>query len=266
MARGFRHLGSGYVAELDPAEARLVITLARDVLQMLSNRDGAPLIEVPQPRGGRFEKLADWGIEADGAPGRHRATRRERRRRHGSLAVPDAVSEPERESSGAAEDLPGEPEPAEDRWWEALGLVDPTEETQADEPAPRRRAPQDPALARLLPDLIADADAEDGEAERLRALTEDGIVASKRSGLEEAVRLLAVDPLRIPEAEAPRFGAALNDIRLVLAERLGIHTEEDARRVTEDGDTDEVSHFMAVLYSFVSWLQESLMTALLKRR
>ncbi|MGO1320122.1 MAG: DUF2017 family protein [Galactobacter sp.] len=152
-------------------------------------------------------------------------------------------------------------------WWEELGLSDPEAS-----PGPETlEPPVDPALARLLPPVTEQDSADEA---RLRAMLEPQVVASKRAALQEAIELLRQDPLRVPEADAHRFGAALNDIRLVLSERLGIADQADAERVarlaeakpSKNRDVDDVEHFMAMLYSFVSWLQESLMTALLKRR
>jgi hypothetical protein len=214
MARAFRHVPGAYVAELDEDEARLVVTLARDVLHLLDTRaeDGA----------GSAPSVPDDG-GPDGASGTS--------------------------------------------WWEELGLSDPEVASGADSLEP----PEDPALARLLP-AISEQDPQ--EEARLRAMLEPQVIASKREALQEAVDLLRQDPLRVPEDAAHRFGAAMNDIRLVLAQRLGIEDEADATRVarlaeeppSRNRDVDDVEHFMAMLYSFVSWLQESLMTALLKRR
>lgn len=217
MARAFRRAGGSYVAELEADEARLVITLARDVLQLLSARAEAT-------RG-----------PADEAP-------------HSGGETPDV----------------GQQDGTGPRWWEELGLTDPEARPQA---PTSLDPPRDPALARLLPATSTD---DPEEAARLRAMLEPQVLDTKRQALQEAIDLLGRDPLRVPEDMAPRFGSALNDIRLVLAQRLGIEDEADAVRVNHlaetERDVDDVEHFMAMLYAFVSWLQESLMTALLKRR
>lgn len=238
MARGFRRQGEEYVATLDKAEARLVANLAADVLEMLDSRvdeqtppDDAGL----GPVGGAGS--AGFAGGDDGAAG-------------GSV----------REAAAGAA-------PAEDRWWEALGLSNADLMPGAEAGERRRARPEDPALARLLPDLIAGSDATEGEAERLRALTEPVVVAGKRAALEEAVQLLTTRPLKVPVDSASRFASALNDIRLVLAQRLGIETAQDAERIhAAEESEDEMDRYLALLYGFVSWLQESLMTALLKRR
>jgi hypothetical protein len=221
MAKAFRHIAGAYVAQLDEDEARLVVTLARDVLQLLGTR------------------------EEEGASGG---------------AVEDAT--------GSVPHAEGRDDASGTTWWEELGLSDPEATHHADSLQP----PTDPALARLLPNVSAD---DPEEQARLRAELEPHVIATKRQALHEAIDLLRHDPLRVTEEAAPRFGAALNDIRLVLAERLGIQDESGAERVAKLAQphsgrgahgVDDVEHFMAMLYSFVSWLQDSLMTALLKRR
>jgi hypothetical protein len=171
-------------------------------------------------------------------------------------------------ASGEMPDVPGPAGASGTSWWEELGLNDPEAHPRADSLDP----PTDPALARLLPDLTDD---DPEEQARLRAELEPHVIESKQRALNEAIGLLRHDPLRVTEEAAPRFSAAMNDIRLVLAERLGIEDEESAERVTRLAESnpkrgsqgvDDVEHFMAMLYSFVSWLQDSLMTALLKRR
>jgi len=55
-------------------------------------------------------------------------------------------------------------------------------------------------------------------------------------------------------------------VRLVLAARLGVETEEDAARVHAVDDwrsAEDVESTMALLYNFTSWLLETLMTEML---
>ncbi|RKW71880.1 DUF2017 family protein [Galactobacter caseinivorans] len=240
MARGFKRQGAEYVATLDKAEARLVANLAADVLEMLDSRVQEQ--ELPD----------DASVGLAGHAGSA----------HAEIDTGAAAPADEDAADSSAAEPAGE-----DRWWEALGLSNADLMPGASGGERRRARPEDPALARLLPDLIAASDATEGEAERLRALTEPVVVEGKREALAEAVRLLTAHPLKVPADSAPRFASALNDIRLVLAERLGIETAEDAERIhgAEDSE-DEMDRYLALLYGFVSWLQESLMTALLKRR
>ena len=59
---------------------------------------------------------------------------------------------------------------------------------------------------------------------------------------------------------------ALNDVRLVLADRLEIKTDEDAARlhgIADLEDAEDLESYLALVYNFVTWVQEGLMQALL---
>ncbi|ACQ80985.1 conserved hypothetical protein [Beutenbergia cavernae DSM 12333] len=127
--------------------------------------------------------------------------------------------------------------------------------------------PTDPALARLLPSASLDDDA---VALEFRRLTENEVRAQKAERLALVWRSLQTDASRVVVApgDAPAWAAALTDVRLVLAERLGIEDDEDAEDVyvgAQDGafDGDEVARAMATLYAALSWLQETLLQAML---
>ncbi|GAA5226272.1 DUF2017 domain-containing protein [Paeniglutamicibacter antarcticus] len=125
-------------------------------------------------------------------------------------------------------------------------------------------APTDSATKRLLPD----ADPDDAQVSlEFRRLSERGIRESKIGALREAALLLESGNVLLSDETAPRFAAALNDVRLVLAERLGLVDEQDAARIHAQDDwskAESVDEYLALVYNFVSWLQESLMQALLK--
>jgi hypothetical protein len=161
------------------------------------------------------------------------------------------------------------------RWAEgALGEAEPaTDPLDAlDWDADRVESPSDPALARLLPE----ASREDAElAAEFRRLTEGSLRRGKVANLRVVWTALRMGsgPLAVPRAEAPRWASALTDVRLVLAARLGIETEEDADRVHDVADglvpvaeedvEAEVQAALASLYSALTWLQESLLQAML---
>lgn len=129
--------------------------------------------------------------------------------------------------------------------------------------------PADPAVARLLPPASHD----DGDlASEFRRLTESDLRAAKVANLRLVHRsLLGREGLLLVEdADAPRWAAVLTDLRLVLSDRLGITTDDDAERVYavaagESGDPaqDEVDHALATLYAALTWLQETLVQAML---
>ena len=83
-------------------------------------------------------------------------------------------------------------------------------------------APQDPKLARLLPDFEREGDEEfDGDNGLLRSLHENDIIKAKLMNLQ--VINSALGPtggveVTIDEAEAHAFLAALNDMRLYVSE------------------------------------------------
>jgi hypothetical protein len=125
--------------------------------------------------------------------------------------------------------------------------------------------PEDPAVARLLPDgSVDDAEA----AEEFRRLTERGLRLRKRSNLALAVDALKRpdDPVTLGPDEAAALVKGLTDVRLVLAERLGLRTDEDAavlhEAVRAAGDTDEPWVVHAALYDVLTWWQEALVDAL----
>jgi hypothetical protein len=125
--------------------------------------------------------------------------------------------------------------------------------------------PEDPAVARLLPDGSAD-DAE--AAEEFRRLTEHGLRRRKRSSLAVAVAALerADEPLTLADGEALALLKGLTDVRLVLAERLGVQTDEDATSLhdalRDAGDSQEPWVIHAALYDVLTWWQEALVEAL----
>lgn len=129
-------------------------------------------------------------------------------------------------------------------------------------------SPTDPALARLLPDASR---TDDELSQEFRRLTESELRASKVARLRlvwDALRVSSGE-IRVPTERALDFAAALTDVRLVIAERLGIRTEADAEdiqdRVARGGgdDQDEVQLALGMVYSALSWLQESLMQVML---
>lgn len=124
-------------------------------------------------------------------------------------------------------------------------------------------APEDEVLARLLPDASGDPE----QAGQLRRLSEGSLRESKIADLRTARMLLESSPVQITEAQAPMFGRALNDVRLTLATRLDIRDEEDAEevhRAAVSSRAKTTETFMAEVYTFITWLQETLFTAMVE--
>jgi Domain of unknown function (DUF2017) len=124
------------------------------------------------------------------------------------------------------------------------------------------RPPADPAVARLLPDGNRD----DPElAAGYRRLAEHGLRERKRAGLERASSALGrPEPVLLDDAEALALLKGLTDVRLVLAERLGLRTDEDTEllhAVVAAGPGDPRAA-AAALYDALTWWQESLVSVL----
>ena len=125
-------------------------------------------------------------------------------------------------------------------------------------------APDDSAVRRLLPDAVRD---DDDEALSFRRLTERSLREQKIGALRSSALMIESSPMSLNEEQARHLAQALNDVRLVLADRLSIETEEDAERlheVADSKDVEDVDSYLALVYNFVTWLQESLVQAMLK--
>ena len=137
-------------------------------------------------------------------------------------------------------------------------------EDQADLDASAAR--RDPALDRLLPT----ANREDDEAAaEFRRLTETGLRQRKAAGLLVAAEVLREqDKVRLDEGQALAFLVALTDVRLVLGERMGLRTDEDVEvleTAAQDLDPDDPLGYALAVYDFLTWLQETLASAMLVR-
>jgi hypothetical protein len=119
--------------------------------------------------------------------------------------------------------------------------------------------PDDPVLARLLPDAYRDDPEASGE---FRRYTEHGL----RSGKAAAARtVLATLPpeggrIRLSEPEAQAWLRALNDVRLALGTRLGV-TDDFDDQVADMATEDPRAAYVGV-YQWLAFLQETLVQAL----
>jgi hypothetical protein len=119
--------------------------------------------------------------------------------------------------------------------------------------------PDDPAIARLLPDGYRDDPEAAGE---FRRYTEQELRSGK---VAAAATVLATLPgeggrVRLRRNEAEVWVRALNDVRLALGVRLGI-TEDYEHELTDEPGTDPRSAYLQV-YDWLSFLQETLVRAL----
>lgn len=135
--------------------------------------------------------------------------------------------------------------------------------------------PDDPVLQRLLPDAYRDDSEEAAEFRRFteRSLTSakvanaEAVLASLReAGLDETKvddeDVEDQEPLEV-ELDAAAVQAwlrTLTDIRLSLAVRLGIESDEDTMLLHQS--EDEAVTAMTELYDWLGYVQETLVTAL----
>lgn len=235
--KAFRPKGKSYVARLDGVERHVVAQLAVDVAELL----GATPAQILDALGDLADDVGD-ADDADGADG------------------------PE----GVADDGGERPEP-----WDLPGLggleaalsgLDPSSDPEVPD------VPLDPALRRLLPSASADAEV----AAEFRRFTQVDLRALKIARLLALVRALdagaAKERLAVPRDCADLLAGALVDIRLVIAERLGLDSDESADALydelarAEDGDgpgsTGEALRLhLATAYAALTWLQETLVAA-----
>lgn len=126
--------------------------------------------------------------------------------------------------------------------------------------------PEDPAVARLIPDGHR---SEPELSAEFRRLTEAGLRNRKAEAARcaaEALGRATGREVRLTQDEAQAFASALTDVRLVLAARLGVSEEGDLDQLEEHADTLPERHPVTAalnLYNFLAWLQDSLVTALL---
>lgn len=120
----------------------------------------------------------------------------------------------------------------------------------------------DPAVARLLPDAYRDDEEAAAEWRRLsrRALAErKGAFAARfAADLADAAAASETTRIRIDEAGALDWMRAIGDLRLVLAERIGITDAED----DEIGDDDTERAGVVDLYQWLAWMQDDLVQVL----
>ena len=128
------------------------------------------------------------------------------------------------------------------------------------------QAPRDPALERLLPS----AHRQDPElAAEFRRLTEYGLRERKAANLATAISALQDadgDKIRLDQEQAQAMVVALTDVRLLLGERLGLRTDQDADELhdrLEAASQDDPQLYLAAYYDFLTWLQESLIQSLM---
>jgi len=159
-------------------------------------------------------------------------------------------TEPGAEEPGPGEPGPGETGPAEPSMDDLARLLG-----QAGPATP----PDDPVLARLLPDAYQDGSEAAGD---FRRFTEQELRNGKAAAARTVLATLPEDGgrVRLSEEEGQVWLRALNDVRLALGVRLSI-TEDFEARVQDLDPADPRSAYMWV-YDWLTFLQETLVRAL----
>ena len=119
--------------------------------------------------------------------------------------------------------------------------------------------PDDPVLARLLPDGYSnDPDA----AAEFRRYTEESLRSSKVASAQAVLASLPSGggEVRLSEPECQQWLRALNDVRLALSVRLGITDENDD--LMENLSVDDPRSAYVWVYQWLAYLQDSLIEAL----
>lgn len=119
--------------------------------------------------------------------------------------------------------------------------------------------PDDPVLARLLPDGYRD---DPEAAQEFRRFTESGLRSAK---VESAQTLLQTLPagggkVKLTAEQAEAWLRSLNDVRLALGVRLGVTDDFDG--LSEDVEADDPRFAYVQVYQWLAFLQESLVAAL----
>ena len=126
-------------------------------------------------------------------------------------------------------------------------------------PAQDQKAPEDPVLARLLPDGYRDDPEAAGE---FRRYTEPGLRSGKVAAAQTVLATLppAGGRVRLSAGDAEAWLRSLNDVRLALGVVLGISEDYESEFGTLDPEDPRQAYLH--VYDFLTYLQETLVRAL----
>jgi hypothetical protein len=231
LAATFRPIPGGASCYFAPAQAGVIRSLVGQVAELVRGDSAlgeSALGDNPLGDSGPGDSGPEGGGPADASGG--------------GLAGPGAAGPG---GAGSDESAPGTPSPDElERMLSLSGNVE---------------LPDDPVLARLLPDAYSD----DREASaEFRRYTEESLRAGK---INSARAVLASLPagggeVVLSEPECQQWLKALNDVRLALGVRLGI-TDENEDLMSSTPVDDPRSAYLWV-YQWLAYLQDSLIESL----
>lgn len=121
--------------------------------------------------------------------------------------------------------------------------------------------PDDEVLLRLLPNAYADP----VESAEFRRYTESNLRAVKRANavvVRNQLLELGTSPITLDSEGAQCWLGALNDIRLALGVRLKV--DENPHEQLELLSSEDPMHAVYAVYSWLGWLQESLVLSLME--
>lgn len=261
--RAFIPVPGGWASELEPVELRLIGRVVADTAELLGERfadaffpvgiDPSSVPRMPEDVDEDSGDGDDDEDDVDDVDGDDR---------HESAAEGDPDRETEHHPSG--DDAGTGADDADTADFDALIAAQGWDRADDEEP-------RDPALARLLPPASVD---DDELATEMRRLTQGDLRATKVEHLRTIYETLAASRgiVLVREGRQREWLAAMTDVRLVLASRLGIDTDADAEAVYEraagQGDDDGVDDFesaLTSLYAAMTWWQESLLEAMSRR-
>jgi Domain of unknown function (DUF2017) len=119
--------------------------------------------------------------------------------------------------------------------------------------------PDDPVLARLLPDGYKD---DPDAAQEFRRYTESGLRSAKVESAQMLLRTLPASGgrVRLSPEQAEAWLRALNDVRLALGVRLGV--TDDFDRLSGEIGAEDPRYAYIQVYQWLAFLQDSLVDAL----
>lgn len=123
-----------------------------------------------------------------------------------------------------------------------------------------KELPDDPVLARLLPDAYRDDPDAAGE---FRRFTESGLRSGKVDCAQTLLDTLPADggKVKLTSQEAEAWLRSLNDVRLVLGVRLGVTDDYDGLDSDVEVDDPRFAYLLEV-YQWLADIQGSLVAAL----
>jgi hypothetical protein len=228
---GFRAArGGGATATFVPSQAGIIRSLVSQIAELVGSEPG------PGDSGPGEPGLAEPGLTDDAFTGRAPGAPRP-----GSAGPGSPGPGP-----GTPENPGQAPDPLDDLA-RLLGQAGPA------------TPPDDPVLARLLPDAYQDDSEAAGD---FRRFTEQELRNGKAAAARTVLATLPEDGgrVRLTEEEAQVWLRALNDVRLALGVRLSI-TEDFEARVQDLDPADPRSAYMWI-YDWLTFLQETLVHAL----